>query len=174
MLLSDRSDLGCARSHLRQEPRRDHQAPFCRHLLPERAHRLAALPLVHGRLPVGGGQHLVPHLAAGRVQATGPDTAVGAGGCLAALLLVVDRHSHVHLSVHHVHLLSHGARGSGQDADLVALAHDVHACPPLFVYTELEVELRSLQTNHCSTVWLEERGGRCVEWIVGRMMQSHC
>lgn len=96
--------------HSRIDPTASHfyTASLCRHCLPFRSDRLARIPLVHGRLLVGGNQYLVSHSPTSPLQTQGSDTPGDYRARVAVVLSVLDCHSHLFVSNDHVHFLANG------------------------------------------------------------------
>lgn len=115
-------------------------ASHCRHSLSLGSFGVAGIPLVHGSLPFGGNQYLVPHSTKGRLQIKGEQLYFkGSGDCM--FLRVVDCHSLLGLSRDYGCIFAKGARRSGGFEYVVALALYLSAGSFISLFIEFQVDL---------------------------------
>ena len=133
-------------------------APHGRDRVPVGSGGVAAVPVVHGRVPVRRDQHVVPHPAARRVQAPGhaPDAAADAGGGVDRVLPFVDRDPLLYLPRDLGHLPADGPPKNSRYGSIVALADDLHPRALLPLRFESQVVLRFVLTTVSEVVLKEQ------------------
>lgn len=118
---------------------------------------MAGISLVHGSVSERRNQYVVFDIATGTVQTKRPDPTGTHGNRFHCLLRFLDHHSRIYFPGHHGNFLSNGVRNRSSHWKTLALAHDVHAHPFLFMLIESQMDLRSISTHFRPNVLIHRR-----------------